>query len=205
MVAAPSPPCAIDIVTDSPLWNHQSAVAEPWLRNVVEATLPAGHATCELAIVFTDDRAIRTLNARFRGRDAPTNVLSFPPPSFPAVAGKPVPLGDVVIAFETAQAEAAAQGKEFFQHVTHLLVHGVLHLLGYDHRSDAEAESMEMRERIILRRLGIPDPYQQRTGAPAGDFGNAASLAQPTNGGAAPLAPRTDDASSPDRAAHERA
>lgn len=110
---------------------------------------------------------MRGLNARFRGIDKATNVLSFPPPgsSQPhpgARGGEPVSLGDIVIAFETTRAEAAAEGKEFDHHFAHLLVHGVLHLLGYDHHSDAEAEAMEARERAILLQLGIADPYAER-------------------------------------------
>lgn len=171
--------CTTDVLVESSQWEGQRATDESWIHQVVAAAVPGEHAACELAVVFTDDGAIRTLNARFRGRDAPTNVLSFPPPAFAAAAaagpGAAPPLGDVIIAFETARAEAAAQGKDFFHHVTHLLVHGVLHLLGYDHQSDAEAELMEMRERAVLRELGIPDPYQERAGAPAAEAADAAT------------------------------
>lgn len=167
----PMPACTveIDIVIESPRWDGSPATAESWIRQVVDKAVPAEHSGRELAIVFTDDTAVRALNARFRGYDKPTNVLSFPPPSFAVTGpGEAAPLGDVVIAFETTQAEAAAQGKEFFHHVTHLLVHGVLHLLGYDHLADAEAELMEMRERAVLGELGIPDPYQEHGAAGAG-------------------------------------
>jgi probable rRNA maturation factor len=117
--------------------------------------------------VLTDDQTMRALNARFRGQDAATNVLSFPAPAFSQRTaegrrGEPVFLGDIVIAFDTAKAEADAEGKEFCHHFAHLLVHGVLHLLGYDHCSDAEAEAMEARERAILGRLDMPDPYDER-------------------------------------------
>lgn len=167
------PPCAIDIVIESPLWGG-SAVLEPWVRRAVEAALPPDRGPCELAIVLADDRAIRALNARFRGRDAPTNVLSFPAPRAPAFpppasGSAPVPLGDIVLAFETVNTEAGAQGKEFIHHATHLIVHGVLHLIGYDHQSDAEAEAMESRERAILQRLDMPDPYEERAGTPSGE------------------------------------
>lgn len=204
-VPSAMPACTIDIVIESSRWDGEPAAKVPWVRRVVAAAMPPEHAACELAVVFTDDAAIRTLNARFRGRDAPTNVLSFPPPPFSVAGpGQSAPLGDVVIAFETAQAEAAAQGKEFIHHVTHLLVHGVLHLLGYDHQSDAEAELMEMRERAVLRELGIPDPYRERVGAPAVEAKDAATIASPAR---APgqTAPDTVDGSPAGAAAHERA
>lgn len=166
MIHAKPPGSGIDIVVESPLW-HAFGDAEAQVRRAVAATLPPQDADCELAVVLTDDQSMRALNARFRGRDAPTNVLSFPAlpsarPSPPQPGGPPAFLGDVVIAFETATAEAAAQGKEFGHHVSHLLVHGVLHLLGYDHQADAEAEAMEARERAILGQLGIPDPDDER-------------------------------------------
>jgi probable rRNA maturation factor len=205
-VPSPMPACTIDIVIESSRWDGERAADESWVRRVAAAAMPPEHAACELAVVFTDDETIRTLNARFRGRDAPTNVLSFPPPSFAAVGpGEAVPLGDVVIAFETAQAEAAAQGKEFIQHVTHLLVHGVLHLLGYDHQSDAEAELMEMRERAVLRELGIPDPYQERAGAPAAEAEKAAMTPSPPGKATERAPPHTVDAIPGRPAAHERA
>jgi probable rRNA maturation factor len=95
----------------------------------------------------------QALNARFRGKDAATNVLSFPAPG--ADAG----LGDVALALGVCEREAAEQGKTLADHLTHLTAHGVLHLLGYDHESDAEAEAMEARERAILAGLGVADPY----------------------------------------------
>lgn len=166
-------PCTIDIVIESPLWGRE-AVLKVWVRRAVEAALADEQAPCEIAVVLADDSAVRALNAKFRGRDAPTNVLSFPAPSAPEFrapeAGhEPLPLGDIVLAFETVQAEAGAQGKEFIHHATHLLVHGVLHLLGYDHESDAEAEAMESRERAILQRLDMPDPYEERADATTGE------------------------------------
>lgn len=161
-----APPCTIDIVVESPLWDAVADV-ETRVRRAAEAALPPERADCELAVVLTDDETMRALNARFRGQDAATNVLSFPAPAFSQRTaegrrGEPVFLGDIVIAFDTAKAEADAEGKEFGHHFAHLLVHGVLHLLGYDHHSDAEAEAMEARERAILERLDMPDPYEER-------------------------------------------
>lgn len=160
------PPCEIDVVVESPLWSGVADI-ESCVRRAVEAALPSERAACELAVVLTDDRTMRGLNARFRGIDKATNVLSFPTlgssqPHPGARGGEPISLGDIVIAFETARAEAAAEGKEFDHHFAHLLVHGVLHLLGYDHHSDAEAEAMEARERAILLQLDIADPYAER-------------------------------------------
>ena len=159
----------IEIVIESPLWDRVADV-EAQVRRAVEAALPPTRAACEIAVVLTDDESMRALNARFRGNDKPTNVLSFPAPaSAQSPAGKDAPpasLGDILVAFETAKAEAAAQGKEFGHHVAHLIVHGVLHLLGYDHEADAEAEAMEARERAILMRLDISDPYEERGPAP---------------------------------------
>ena len=110
---------------------------------------------------MTDDDAIRRLNRQWRGRDAATNVLSFPATN-PGEAATPRLLGDIVIAFETTRDEAAAAGKPFLHHLCHLAVHGFLHLLGYDHESDDEAETMERLEREILTRLDMPDPYAAR-------------------------------------------
>lgn len=116
-------------------------------------------AESELSLVFTDDASIQALNAQWRGKDKPTNVLSFP--AFPVKAGdQPGPmLGDIIIARETVEREALDEGKPFENHLTHLIVHGFLHLLGYDHQTEEEAEEMERRERDILHALAIPDPY----------------------------------------------
>jgi len=116
----------------------------------------------ELAIMLTDDAGIRTLNRNWRGIDKPTNVLSFPAlrPSGPDDA--PRMLGDIAIAYETTRTEADDEQKPFDQHLGHLVVHGFLHLIGYDHEKDDEAETMEALEREILSQLGIPDPYTDR-------------------------------------------
>lgn len=113
----------------------------------------------ELSLVFTDDAHIRTLNADWRGKDKPTNVLSFP--AFPVAPGVPLPplLGDIVLAAETVRREAELEGKPLDHHISHLVVHGLLHLIGHDHETDAEAEAMEELERRALARLAIPDPY----------------------------------------------
>ena len=117
-------------------------------------------AGSELSVVFSDDTHIRRLNAGWRDRDKPTNVLSFP--AFPVKPGEKLPpmLGDIVLASETVAREAELEGKPLDHHITHLVVHGVLHLLGHDHESDADADCMEALETRILADLGVPDPYR---------------------------------------------
>jgi probable rRNA maturation factor len=120
-----------------------------------------------LGLILTDDAEQRGLNRTYRGQDAATNVLSFAladlaaDPASPAPpAGSPVLLGDVVLAFATIEREAAEQKKKLADHLRHLVVHGVLHLLGFDHQSTAAAAAMEAREVEILESLGVPDPYR---------------------------------------------
>jgi probable rRNA maturation factor len=119
----------------------------------------------ELAVMLTDDAGIRTLNNNWRGIDKPTNVLSFPAlqPSGPrGPDDAPRMLGDIAIAYETTRREADEEQKPFDHHLSHLAVHGFLHLIGYDHEKNDEAEAMEALEREILSQLGIPDPYAER-------------------------------------------
>jgi len=124
-----------------------------------EAAQPFPKTAPELSLVFTDDASIRQINAEWRGQDKPTNVLSFP--AFPlAPGGMPGPmLGDIIIARETVEREAVDLEKSVDEHLTHLMVHGLLHLFGYDHMNDADAETMEGLETRILARLGLSDPY----------------------------------------------
>ena len=119
----------------------------------------------ELAVMLTDDEGIQTLNRNWRGIDKATNVLSFPAlqPRGPRQAGDaPRMLGDIAIAYETTRREADEEQKPFDHHLSHLAVHGFLHLIGHDHEKDQEAETMESLEREILAQLGIPDPYAER-------------------------------------------
>jgi len=119
----------------------------------------------ELAVMLTDDAGIRTLNNNWRGIDKPTNVLSFPAlqPSGPrGPDDAPRMLGDIAIAYQTTRKEADDEQKPFNHHLSHLAVHGFLHLIGYDHEKDDDAEAMEALETEILAQLGIPDPYANR-------------------------------------------
>ena len=119
------------------------------------ATVALGTVEGDVVVLLTDDAAVQEINARFRDRDQPTNVLSFP-----AAESAAPHLGDLVLAHGVCAAEAAAQGKTLADHLTHLTVHGVLHLLGRDHVDEAEAEAMEAEERTLLASLGVADPYR---------------------------------------------
>lgn len=146
--------------------------AEPDAEAVVHRAIAAAAETvdadtgdAELAVMLTDDAGIRTLNSNWRGIDKPTNVLSFPALQ-PTGAGGPddAPrmLGDIAIAYETTRKEADDEQKPFDHHLSHLAVHGFLHLIGYDHEKDDDAEAMETLEQRILAQLGIPNPYADR-------------------------------------------
>ena len=148
----------IDVLVDSDLWQEPGKARSIVRRAVAQAAATASTTGTELAIVLTDDSAIRQLNRLWRGIDTATNVLSFPSKK---TADEPPHLGDIVLAYETIAREAGAEGKSFAHHLAHLAVHGFLHLIGYDHDKDADAETMEQTERKILRRLNIPDPYRQ--------------------------------------------
>src|SRR5512139_916421 len=142
--------------------------SEPNAEAVIERAIAAAAETvdedvaeAELAVMLTDDSGIRTLNSNWRGIDKPTNVLSFPalqPEGDRRPDDAPRMLGDIAIAYETMRREADEEQKPFDHHLSHLAVHGFLHLIGYDHETDEEAEEMEDAERAILARLGIPDP-----------------------------------------------
>jgi probable rRNA maturation factor len=161
----------LEVLTEAPNWLAK-------LPNVVELCRTAACAafsaagrhrlasvkTVEACLLLSDDSRVRALNNAFRGRDEPTNVLSFPSVEPDVLAatgadGLPATLGDIVIAFETTAAEAALEAKPLSDHLTHLVVHGMLHLLGYDHTTDGEASEMEALEVQVLATLGIAGPY----------------------------------------------
>ena len=115
----------------------------------------------ELSIVLADDEFVQKLNMEYRGKDAPTNVLSFPQYDEEEDFAPVIMLGDVVMAWQTVELEARLQGKSLAHHFAHLLTHGVLHLMGYDHENEEEAEEMEAIEVTILSRLGVANPYRE--------------------------------------------
>ena len=145
---------SIDIAVHNTAWPDCAALID---RVVTAAAthVPDGRAG-ELSVVLSDDAQIQLLNRDYRGKDTPTNVLSFPLP-----AGDPAPmLGDIIVSLETLTREATDKGVSFDAHLSHLLVHGYLHLQGYDHAEDAEATEMESLEVTILASLGIDNPYE---------------------------------------------
>jgi probable rRNA maturation factor len=152
---------SVDILTEASGWERFD-----WLPSATEATVAAalsgaGIPTAEgaeISLLLCDDARIRELNAQWRGMDKPTNVLSFPAADPDDLATAPL-LGDIAVALETVTREAQDEGKTFRDHYTHLIVHGTLHLLGFDHEVDEDAEEMEDMERRILKGLGIADPY----------------------------------------------
>jgi probable rRNA maturation factor len=158
---------AIDVIVDSARWRTVGDADAVLRRAVAEAADAVATAEGEVAIVLTDDDAIRALNRDWRGKDEPTNVLSFPAAVPGAYNAGPRPLGDIVIAHETVAREALAEGKPLAHHLAHLVVHGFLHLVGYDHEASEEADAMEALEVAILARLAIADPYRLRDVEPA--------------------------------------
>jgi probable rRNA maturation factor len=153
--------CKIDVLVESDLWQHPQDAKAVVKRAVTAAAAALSTTAAELAVVLTDDAAIRLLNRDWRGIDAATNVLSFPAPR---VGAGPLLLGDIVLAYETLAREARRDGKLFAHHLAHLVVHGFLHLNGFDHARADEAKAMERLERAILQRLDIGDPYRERAG-----------------------------------------
>ena len=154
-------PIALDILTEDPAWSEIPDV-DALCSAAIEATLDAEgiklQPDAELSILLTNDERIRTLNREWRQKDQPTNVLSFPAVAIKDLSDAPM-LGDIAIAYETVMREAKAEEKTPPDHLTHLLVHGFLHILGHDHLDAASAERMEAREIAILASLGIGSPY----------------------------------------------
>jgi probable rRNA maturation factor len=150
----------IDVEIEDEAWSYALPDVEALVERAARAaldTLPQAEQGGAVAILLADDATVADLNTRFRGKPTSTNVLSFP------AADSAYPhLGDIALAYGVCAAEAEAQGKSLADHLTHLVVHGVLHLLGYDHEAEADAEVMEQMECEILRRFGVADPYTQR-------------------------------------------
>ncbi|MCZ2328065.1 rRNA maturation RNase YbeY [Bartonella sp. F02] len=151
----------IDITIKNAEWEKEEVLYDI-TKKALQTTfqhISLDNITSELSLLFTDDKHMAEINAQWRNKNQSTNVLSFP--AFPLKAGtKPgFMLGDIVIARETVMREAQEEGKLFQEHLTHMIIHGILHLLGYDHETDEEAHQMEQLEREILQKLLIKDPY----------------------------------------------
>jgi len=147
----------IDIQVASPLWAAQP-LAEQTVRTAIAAARAARDTDGEISVLLTDDAAIRALNRDWRTIDKPTNVLSFP--AAKETGGKF--LGDIVVAYETLVRECEDERRDFLHHLAHLTVHGFLHLIGYDHQTDAQADEMEGLESRIMLSMNMPDPYLAR-------------------------------------------
>ena len=152
----------LDVMVEADGWSRLDD-PEALARRAVEAAFGAisdpPRDDVEVSLLLADDAAVKALNRDFRGKDKPTNVLSFPAAAQPGVPGSRL-LGDIALAYETVAREAEEEGKAFEDHATHLVVHGVLHLLGYDHELEAQAQIMEALEVKALATLGIADPYR---------------------------------------------
>ncbi len=143
-------------------WRKALPAAEALCRRAARAALAAAPRRTPrgtIAIALADDALLQELNHQFRGRNKPTNVLSFPTDAGDPLA--PGQLGDIALALQTLKREAAQQDKTLRQHLLHLVVHGTLHLLGYDHERPGQARTMERLERQVLAGLGLPDPYRR--------------------------------------------
>lgn len=203
MTASPAERLDISFSLESGDWETAVADVERLTETAARAAFEAaekpeilgGGTPVEMSLVLADDALVQTLNRDYRDKDKPTNVLSFAllddlddtdestDDVLARDEGMPILIGDVILAFETVQREALEQGKSFEDHLTHLVIHGVLHLLGYDHQSDPDADRMERLETSILARLGIADPYfadRARSAAAEGETGaDGATTLQP--------------------------
>jgi probable rRNA maturation factor len=152
----------VEVLVEASGWQAVPNAAEV-IRSAVLAAAEADAAPdAEVAVLLADDAAVQALNRQWRGIDKPTNVLSFPAPQPSGALIQPRHLGDIALAYETCCREAEAENKPLRDHLSHLAVHGFLHLVGYDHDTDDDAEDMEQLEREVLARLGIADPYAGR-------------------------------------------
>jgi probable rRNA maturation factor len=152
---------ALDISVPSSLWRRlprARVIARETIAAAIAESAAVLHDGAELSLCLADDARLRALNHRWRGVDKPTNVLSFPSPSLDRLA-EPITLGDIALAYETLAREAGELGVPLADHYRHLVAHGFLHLIGYDHGTDKEAERMEALETRIMARLGAADPY----------------------------------------------
>jgi probable rRNA maturation factor len=158
-----------EVAEQSEIWSEVQGLSRGLAKSVTELcqhVAPGPDGDVLVSIALASDAEVQRLNRDFRSQDKPTNVLSFPMPSGVSgdqlrEDGQPLPIGDVVLAFETISSEARQAGVAVLDHVCHLIIHGILHLLGYDHQNDAEASKMEQLEIDILAGLGIDNPYRE--------------------------------------------
>jgi probable rRNA maturation factor len=161
----------VTISIADPAWDEAASDLEALCRRAVDAVLarhvPRRGGQVEVSLRLTDDSEVRELNRLYRNQDKPTNVLSFPADDETLAMPGDAPrlLGDVVVAFGVTAAEAGGEGKSLADHLVHLVVHGMLHLLGFDHEDDSDAAVMEAAEVDILRELGVADPYRHEVTA----------------------------------------
>lgn len=200
MTVKPPPSLRIAVMVETKAWSRRvPAVAghvRKFARAAVKAALadgaarPAGTRPWTLTVLLADDARLKELNRDFRGKTKPTNVLSFPAGGgAPADRQEPLNLGDIAIALTVTAGESRKQGKRLADHLAHLTVHGVLHLFGYDHLDDSQADDMESLERAVLARQGISDPYLLRPAGKAAAKARKTPVAKP--GGRARKAART--------------
>jgi probable rRNA maturation factor len=151
------------LALESPKWGDDEEELVALSQRIFEAAAKelglSSKQPVEISLLFADDARVQPLNLAWRAMDKPTNVLSFPSAALAPGGHVPPVLGDIILAYETVEREAREEAKPFEDHVSHLLLHGFLHLLGYDHQTDAEADVMESLETRILAKLAIPDPY----------------------------------------------
>ena len=149
----------IDVVCDGGDWDAVAGAEDLVRVAAAAAASDLGLTQAEVCVALSNDEQVAELNGNYRGKPKPTNVLSFPAVPMVPIEGEPRFLGDIVLALETLQREAADLGVPLEHHMQHLVVHGLLHLVGYDHQTDEEAQEMESLEVRVLARLGIADPY----------------------------------------------
>jgi probable rRNA maturation factor len=165
------PRLVVDVVVDADGWDAVGCVGAmiaPLLDHVSVHPVLSAHLSAQACLALVDDAAMRQLNATYRAQDKPTNVLSFPA-GFPGLpeSGELRQLGDIALALDTVQREARDLGLDLPDHIRHLVLHGLLHLMGYDHETDADADVMEALEIEILALLGIASPYTEAAMMPA--------------------------------------
>lgn len=200
MTARKLPSLRIAVLVETPAWTRRlpdaAAQVRKFARAGVKAALadgaphPKGAGPWTLTLLLADDAQLKALNHDFRGKAKPTNVLSFPAwEDAPQRGAAPVNLGDIAIALTVTAGESRKQGKRLADHLAHLTVHGVLHLFGYDHLDDSQADDMESLERAVLARHGIADPYLLRPARKAASRARKTPVAKP--GGRVRKAART--------------